>query len=319
MTFFRSLLLICPACLLAQTSSPNPAPAPSGQAVPAPKPPSLGLQPAAPPKMPVVPPDRVVLKIGDLSLTAAQFDLLIDMLPEQSRASARGPARKQFADNLVRVVVLAEEGKRRGLDQTPAFKIQSTFQRDNYLAGLTFTQMGKESKPTEEDARKYYDEHKQEWDSVKARHILVRFQGSPAPAKSGSKELTDAEALAKAQDLRKRLVAGEDFATIAKAESDDAGSGAKGGDLGTFGRGQMVPAFETAAYALKPGEISEPIKTQFGYHIIQVEERHVKTFEEAKPELERRVGPQQSQKILEDLVKKGAPVYDPEFFNVATK
>jgi parvulin-like peptidyl-prolyl isomerase len=129
--------------------------------------------------------------------------------------------------------------------------------------------------------------------------------------------LSDEEALAKAQDLRKRLVAGEDFATLAKAESDDTGSGANGGGLGSFGHGQMVPAFDAAAYALKPGEISQPIKTQFGYHVIKVESRQMKTFEEARPDIEKRLGPQQSQKALEDLVKKSNAVLDPEFFNVA--
>jgi len=279
--------------------------------VPATKPPS------APAKVPAVPPDRVVLKVGDLSLTAAQFDELIDMLPEQTKASVRGGGRKQFADNLVRVVVLAEEGKRSGLDQTPAFKLQAMFQQDNYLAGLTFSQIGKEGKVSEDEARKYYEEHKQDWDTVKARHILVRFQGSPVPLRPGAKELSHAEALAKAQDLRKRMVAGEDFATLAKAESDDTGSGANGGDLGNFSHGQMVPAFEAAAYALKPGELSEPIKTQFGYHIIKVEGRQTKTFEEARTEVERHLGPAQSQKTLEDLVKKGAPVFDPEYFGTA--
>jgi len=170
---------------------------------------------------------------------------------------------------------------------------------------------------SEDEARKYYEEHKQDWDTVKARHILVRFQGSPVPLRPGAKELSDAEALAKAQDLRKRLVAGEDFATLAKAESDDTGSGANGGDLGNFSHGQMVPAFEAAAYALKPGELSEPIKTQFGYHIIKVEGRQTKTFEEARTEVERHLGPAQSQKTLEDLVKKGAPVFDPEYFGTA--
>ena len=257
--------------------------------------------------------------MGDVSLTAAQFELLVDMLPEQTRASVRGAGRKQFADNLVRVLVLAQEGKRRGIDQTPAFKLQAKFQQDNYLAGLTFTQIGKEGKVSEDEERKYYEEHKQDWDAVKARHILVRFQGSAVPLRPGTKELSDAEALAKAQEIRKRLVAGEDFATVAKAESDDASSGAHGGDLGSFSRGMMVPAFETAAYALKPGDISQPVKTQFGYHIIKMESRQTKSFEEVRTEIERRLGPAQSQKTLEDLVQKSAPVFDPEFFNTAKK
>jgi peptidyl-prolyl cis-trans isomerase C len=321
MTFFRSLLFVCPAaCLLAQTPPPKPAPAPSTPASPAPvtpvpKPPVM-LTPSVS-VAPNVPPDRVVLTVGDIKLTAAQFDQLIDILPEQMKVSARGAGRKQFGDNLVRVLVLAQEGHRRGLDQTPAYKLQSKFQLDNYLAGQTFTQMGKETKVSDADARKYYQEHQQEWDGVTARHILIRFQGSPVPVRTGQKDLTDAEALAKAQDIRKRIVAGEDFATIAKAESDDAGSGANGGELGTFHHGQMVPAFDAAAFALKPGEISEPVKTQFGYHIIKVEKRETKTFEDVRAEIERRMAPEESQKTLEEMVKKSNPVFDPEFFSVA--
>jgi peptidyl-prolyl cis-trans isomerase C len=313
MTLFRSLLMVCPAaCLLAQTPPPA-----TVQATPVPRP-GITLNPAAkPPKAPSVPPDRIVLTVGNVSLTAAQFDQLIDMLPEQNRNAARGPARKQFADNLVKVLALAQEGKRRGIDQTPAFKLQTTFQLDNFLAGQTFTQLSKETKVSEADARKYYEDHKQDWDVVTARHILVRFQGSQVPLKPGAKDLTDAEALAKAQELRKRLVAGEDFATLAKAESDDAGSAANGGDLGTFHHGQMVAAFDTAAYALKPGEISEPVKTQFGYHIIKLEKRETKPFEEVRTEIDRRMAPEESQKALDELVKKSNPVLDPEFFNVA--
>ena len=317
--FFRSLLILCPAaCMLAQTPPPPaPAPAPAGQSTPVPKP-NFGVNPAASaPKAPAVPPDRIVLTVGDITLTASQFDQLIDMLPEQSRAQARGPNRKQFADNLVQVLALSQEGKRRGLNQTPSFKLQSSFTEANYLAGVTFGQISKEAKVSEADARTYYEAHKQDWDSVSARHILIRFQGSQVPLKPGQKELTDAEALAKAQELRKRIAGGEDFATVAKAESDDTGSGANGGDLGTFHHGQMVPAFDAAAYALQPGQISEPIKTQFGYHVIKVEKRETKTFEEVRPEIERRMAPEQSKKALDELVKKTNAVYDPEFFNTA--
>jgi parvulin-like peptidyl-prolyl isomerase len=84
---------------------------------------------------------------------------------------------------------------------------------------------------------------------------------------------TEAEALALALDLRQRLENGEDFATLAAEYSDDTGSAAKGGDLGWFGRGKMVPVFEDAAFSLAPGEISQPIRSDFGYHIIQVLEK----------------------------------------------
>lgn len=84
---------------------------------------------------------------------------------------------------------------------------------------------------------------------------------------------TDAEALALANEIRQRLLAGESFDTLARQYSDDTGSGAQGGDLGWFGKGRMVPPFEEAAFSLEIGQISEPIKSEFGYHIIEVLEK----------------------------------------------
>ncbi len=87
------------------------------------------------------------------------------------------------------------------------------------------------------------------------------------------KALSDAEALALAQELRQRILDGEDFGELAKLYSDDPGSAPNGGELGWAGRGRYVPEFEDVAFSLPVGEVSEPVKTQFGYHLIQVEER----------------------------------------------
>lgn len=100
---------------------------------------------------------------------------------------------------------------------------------------------------------------------VRARHILIRADADASPAMRDS-------AKTRAEALRQRAAAGEDFAGLARENSAD-GSAAEGGDLGFFGRGRMVPAFETAAFALQPGQISPVVETPFGYHVIKVEER----------------------------------------------
>ena len=266
---------------------------------------------------PVVPPDRVVVAVGDVTITAAQFDQIIDAIPEQYRSAARGSGRKQFADNIVRIEILAQEGKRRKLNESSLYRTQSVFEDANILANMTYEDLGKSAKFDEADVRKYYEAHKAEFEQVHARHILIRMQGSAVPIKPGQKDLTEAEALAKAQDLRKRIQAGEEFAGLARQESDDTGSGASGGDLGFFRRGQMVPAFEQAAFALQPGELSEPVKSQFGYHLIKVEAKESKSFDEVRPELERRMRPEQAQKTAEELQKKTQVVLDPDFFGLA--
>src|SRR5258708_24064253 len=99
----------------------------------------------------------------------------------------------------------------------------------------------------------------------------------------GQKNMSDEDALAKATDLRAKVVAGGDFSALAKAESDDTGSGANGGALGEFTHGRMVPQFEQAAFALPVGEVSLPIKTQFGYHVLPVDKHESKKVEEVAP------------------------------------
>jgi peptidyl-prolyl cis-trans isomerase C len=143
---------------------------------------------------------------------------------------------------------------------------------------------------------------------------LIRFKGSTVPLKPNEKDLTQEEALAKAQDLRKQILAGADFATLAKAESDDAGSAVKGGDLGTFRHGQMVPAFEQAAFAVPVGQVSEPVKTQFGYHIIKITERTSKTFDESKPQIERELKPQMTREAVNQIKAHTAVTLNETYF-----
>jgi peptidyl-prolyl cis-trans isomerase C len=261
-----------------------------------------------------VPPETVVLTVGDVKITAAQFEQIVSTLPPQVQASARGPNRRQFADNLVKVFVLSQEGKRRKLDETSAFKTQLQVQTANALASATYDQISKDAKIDEGEVRKYYEEHKGEGERVHARHILIRVQGAPMPVRPGQKELTDAEAQAKATELRKKIAGGAAFEQLAREESDDATSGMNGGDLGFFGHNQMVPPFEQAAFALKPGELSEPVKSQFGYHIIKVEAKEAKTFEEMRPEIEKKLRPEAAQKALDALQKETKVDYNATFF-----
>jgi parvulin-like peptidyl-prolyl isomerase len=174
------------------------------------------------------------------------------------------------------------------------------------------------AKPDEATTRAYYDAHKSEYVEVKARHILIRFKGSPVPLRAGQKELTEEEALAKAQDIRKKLADGGDFDAIAKAESDDVGSGSKGGDLGSFGHGRMVPAFETVAFSIPIGQLSEPVKSQFGYHIIKVESRQEKTYAEVRADIEKKLQPETAKKEVDALRAATPVVLDPNYFGPPT-
>jgi peptidyl-prolyl cis-trans isomerase D len=115
--------------------------------------------------------------------------------------------------------------------------------------------------------RRFYDEHPDRYhvpERVHARHILVRLPKDAPDDKV-------AEARRRAEDALKRVRAGEDFASVASAVSEDPGSKAKGGDLGSFPRGQMAKPFEDVAFALEPGKTSDLVRTDFGFHVIRVE------------------------------------------------
>jgi len=318
MKSLQLLLFLTPlACLLAQTppasqSAPPATPAPAPAGLPG-KPPAVALQPPAPP-VPQVPPETVVLTIGDEKISAADMDRLIEQIPEQYRRQMRTTGRRQFADNIIRLKVMSQEAHRLKIEDTPGFKSQLAFQTEQILANQYYQHLVADTKVDEATAHKYYDEHKSDYLQVKASHILIRFKGSSVPLKKDKKELTEEEALAKAQEIRKKLVEGADFATLAKAESDDAGSGANGGDLGTFGHGRMVPAFEAVAFTIPVGELSEPVKSQFGYHVIKVESRQEKRFVEVRPEIERKLDGELVKKTMDDLKAAKPVVMNPDYF-----
>jgi peptidyl-prolyl cis-trans isomerase C len=307
MRIFSSLFFLLGGALFAQLpAAPQRQPSPIGALPPA----SAAPPPAAQPF------DKVILTVGDEKMTVGEYEKFVDSLPDQYKTAARGPGKRQVVEQLVDLKVMAHEAHKRKLDEDPAFKAQLAFQAENLLAGTLYRDMAANLKIDDADLHKYYDEHKSEYESVQGRHILIRFKGSAVP-KGDKPELTDEEALAKVKALRVRLVAGEDFATVAKAESDDTGSGKNGGDLGNFTRGHMVKQFEDAAFSLPIGQVSEPVKTQFGYHLILVQKREAKTFDEVRPEIEKKLRPEKAKQAVELLRKQASVTIDESFFGPA--
>jgi peptidyl-prolyl cis-trans isomerase C len=262
--------------------------------------------------------DPVVLTVGSEKITQSEFQEIISTLPAQQQAQLTTPeARRSLAEQLAELKVMAQEARARKLDQSPAVKARATLQMDQILASAVYQQLSA-GDPDEAALRAYYAAHKQDWDEVKARHILIRMQGSKVPVRDGHKDLTGEEALAKAKEVRAKIVAGAKFEDQAKIESDDTGSGENGGDLGTFGAGQMVPEFDEVVFKAPVGQVTEPIKTDFGYHLILVEERKSKSFEDARDEIEKKIRPEMGQKAIDGLKAKATIVYDPGYFGKAS-
>lgn len=257
--------------------------------------------------------DPVIIRFEGAEIRQSEFEAAIKTLSEEQQQFANGPGKKMFAEEYARMRVLAATAVKNGVEKDPEFQNQLRVIREQLLANRQLTKMIDSIKVTDEELQKLYDSRKSEFEKVQARHILIAFKGSRA-AQPGKKELTEEEAKAKAEALRKQIVGGADFAEVAKKESDDTVSGERGGDLGEFGRGQMVPEFETAAFAAKVGEVPPVVKTEFGYHVIQVQKHDATPMADVRAELENEVKRERLQKMIEEAKAAAKIQLDEKFF-----
>jgi peptidyl-prolyl cis-trans isomerase C len=276
--------------------------------------PATAAPPPAPATTTAAPADPVIITAGTVSIRKSDFETAVKSLPAEYQSYALGPGKKQFAEDYLRMKLLAAEGIKSGVDKTPDVVKQLDLLRENLVAQEELKRLDSSITVSDADLKKAYEGNKKEYEQVKARHILIAFKGSPA-AQKGKKELTDAEAKAKAEALRTEIVSGKaKFEDVAKKESDDSESGKNGGELGTFGRGQMVPEFDQAAFSAKIGDVTPVVKTQFGYHIIRVDE-HVSTpFEQVKAALEKTLRQKKLRDTLDAMKDSVKPTYDETYF-----
>lgn len=268
-----STLLCCLATLATSSFAQNATPA-------------AAAAPAAAPA-PVVASDAVVISGQGISVSRADFEEAAKSLPQQYQEYALGPGKREFAENYLRMKLLAAAGKKAGLEESPEVVAQLNAIREQIVAGEQLKKMQDAVQISDEELQKIYETRKATLEKAKARHILIAFKGSPA-AQPGKPELTEEQAKAKAEELRAKIESGTaKFEDVAKTDSDDVSSGANGGDLGEFGRGQMVPEFEEAAFGGEVGKLSPVFRTQYGFHFVKVDSRGAAPFAEAKPAIER--------------------------------
>jgi len=220
-----------------------------------------------------------------------------NMPPEQKR--------DYLINYLVDVIVLSQAAEKQKLGDRPDVKRRLVFDNNRLLMEALLQDAGRAAL-SDEAEHKVYDEAVKQMtaeEEVHARHILVP---------------TEDEAKA----ILAQLKGGADFATLAKEKSKDPGA-AEGGDLGYFTKGQMLPEFSAVAFKLDKGQISDPVKTQFGWHIIKVEDKRIRptpSFDQVKPQLENYVAHRAQAQLVENLRKTAtierldkaaAPVADP--------
>src|SRR5262245_12334050 len=240
--------------------------------------------------------DPVVAKVNGVEIHQSDLAVAED---EAGQIPPMSPEAKQdyliqFVADMILVSKAAQDKK---FGDTADFKRKLEFARKKLLMEGLLQSIDKEAL-TDDAMHKVYDEAvKQigEEKEVRARHILVR---TPAGDDKASKEAED-----KVKAVITRLKKGEDFAKVAGEVTEDPSGKANGGDLGYFTKEQMVPEFSEAAFKLDKGQVSDPVKTQFGWHVIKVEDKRVKPapkFEDVKPQIENYV----TRKAQAELVTK---------------
>jgi peptidyl-prolyl cis-trans isomerase C len=229
--------------------------------------------------------DPVVAKVNGVDIKQSDLDFAATEVGAQLAKFPPEDRRRMLLQFVIENELMAEAAEKDGLDKGPSFEERLKYHRRRALRDAYYDKSVREGAP-EEEAKKIYDakiaEMKPE-EEIHARHILVA---------------TEAEA----KEIQERLKKGEDFATLAKEKSKD--PSAEGGDLGFFSRGQMLKPFEDAAFQLKEGEISDPVQTQFGWHIIKVEEKRTRplpTFDQVKDTLTAQLAAQKAKATLKGL------------------
>jgi peptidyl-prolyl cis-trans isomerase C len=249
---------------------------------------------------------EVLAKIGNQKITSADLNRIIGFYePDQRKVIEANPQLKEtILWQIVQSIVVSKIAKEKGFDKRPDIKGQQDLLINNFLA-TQYLQKAVIDKVTitEAKARSFYKDHLDAFktpESIRARHILIKTDSS---ASEEEKKKTKA----KAEEILEKLKKGEDFAKQASEVSDDPGTKAKGGDLDFFSKGTMIPAFEEAAFALKPGEMSGLVETEYGYHIIKVEEKKdavLEPYEKIKDKVKDQALQEMRKAAVTDFVEK---------------
>lgn len=231
--------------------------------------------------------EKVLATVGGQNITQKELDFMKKSLAPNVLAQFQGEEGEHYLiQELVNQKLMAIEYEKE-LENDADFNFELEQMKENFINQYAINKIMQEATVTDEEVEKFYKDNEEEFgesNMVKASHILV-------------------EDLEEAKKIKSELDDGADFADLAQ-EYSSCPSKDKGGDLGFFGKGAMVKEFEDAAFAMEVGEISEPVKTQFGYHIIKVTDKKVEPKQELKAIMERLKQSLTKRKQQEVYVKK---------------
>jgi len=271
---------------------------------------------------------EVLARVNGEAVTKVDFDRLVKNMEFSANqpipAERRDEILRKALDQLVTYTVLSQETKARQVTVSDAdiegnlkqmraqFPNEEDFKKALAARGLTIEKLKSDARvdmsiskmmdaelatkpaPTDVQIREFYDKNPDKFETARASHILFKVDEKADDA--AKKKI-----LAQAEAVLKQVKGGADFAGLAKKHSAD-GSAQQGGDLGFFNKGQMVPAFDQAAFSMLPGQVSEIVTTQFGYHIIKVTDRKPVAFDQVSPKIKEFLTEQQNRERAQAFI-----------------
>ena len=256
--------------------------------------------------------ERVVMTVNGEDITEREFSAFIAEAPEQMQMFYTSPeGRRILADELVKLKALEQEGRRLGVHKDPDVATRLEMTETNIVAGSALRKII--GNPTEQRLRAAYEKEKASLETTELSHILVAYQGGAVPPRNG-KPLTPAQAMTKVLQIDSRIKRGEDFAAIARAESDDTQSAPNGGSLGMVPPGSLPPDIQKVTSILKPGEVSGPVRSDFGIHLFRAGERRSQPYEAVRESLAARMQREEAEAAMERLHQAAKVDLDPKFF-----
>jgi hypothetical protein len=320
MSYMRLGMLILlasavPLCAQQQTKPPAQTPqAPASGAAPAPGAPPAAAAPAVPAAQakPAVPPDKVVMKVGDQEMTAAQMQALIGGLPPQVQRMVATQGPRNVGEQYALMLALSAKAVSDHLDQDPEYTQRIKLQERQMLAQAEYKKIGADIKVTPDDISQYFTAHKSDFDQVEIRKITVRKKA--ADAKPGMPGLSAAEARAKAEEIRKALVDGGDPAKLADTYKTPPGAVYIETTPRAVRRGNLQAGIDAKVFDLKDGEITDIQENPQSFYFTQVAKHSEAQLSDASQEIETKLKEEKVQAAI-DAMKTSSNVWlDPDYF-----
>jgi peptidyl-prolyl cis-trans isomerase C len=233
----------------------------------------------------------VLVKVGKSEITQDNFMKEVSRIPEWAREQFTGKEGKEkLLDEIIKRELVYQDAKKMKLNKDPEYleKVKE-FEKMTLISLILKKEVEDKAKVDDAEVKKFFDKNADKFTigtKIRASHILVETEDQ-------------------AKKIRDRISKGESFEKLAGTLSKDKGSASKGGDIGYFGSGQMVPEFERAVMGLKTGEISEPVKTRFGYHIIKltdVAKGETASFEQSKEPIRKQLLAEKQKSLIDTYI-----------------